>query len=111
MTGEVRRPRRGVSGPQMHHPSASRQHDFTTNESHALHTTRYLRVGEIVTYMALLQAALKDSTVLIAVAVSNAAHDFLSLADALTAKESFAVQVTPTSIQDEFGRFKVCCHL
>jgi hypothetical protein len=35
-------------------------------------------------------APLQASTVLIAVSVRNVARDFLSLADALTAKESFA---------------------
>jgi hypothetical protein len=66
---------------------------------------QYTRADEIVTYMALSQA----STVLISKAVSNVAHGFRSLADALTVEKSFAAQVSPTSIQDEFDRFKVCC--
>ena len=63
---------------------------------------------DLATDMAPLQAAVKESTVLIAVVVSSVARDFLSLADALTAEGNFAAQVSPTSIQDEFGRFKVC---
>ena len=54
--------------------------------------------------MAPLQAA---PTVLIALRVNEVARDFLSLADALTAEGSFALQVPSTAIQDEFTRFKV----
>jgi hypothetical protein len=78
---------------------------------------QYTRADEIVTYMAHLQASTADikpalvlpvDEGLIDVAV-NVARSFLSLADALTDEESFAAQVSPTSIWDESRRFEVCC--
>jgi hypothetical protein len=57
--------------------------------------------------MASLQAASVDTAVLIAVVVSDVARVFLSLAEVLTTSVTFATQVSPTAIQDEFARFKV----
>lgn len=57
--------------------------------------------------MASLQTAPVDTAALIAVVVSDVARDFLSLAGLLTTTESFAAQVSPTAVQDEFVRFKV----
>lgn len=48
-----------------------------------------------------------DSGVLISKVVSNIAHDFVSLAEALRNEQDFSVQVPPSRIDDEFSRFKL----
>jgi hypothetical protein len=75
---------------------------------------QYTRADEIVTYMAHLQASTADIKPALVLPVDEGlidvvARGFLRLADALTAAESFAAQVSPTCILDEFGRFEVCC--
>lgn len=52
-------------------------------------------------------ASQPGSGVLISKSVSNIAHDFVSLAKALTAEQHFSLQVSPTRIQDEFSRFQL----
>lgn len=48
-----------------------------------------------------------DAEVVIATVVWNIARDFLSLGDALAPESRFAAQVAPTSVHDEFSRFKL----